>query len=299
LLTRVAHEVEFESKLGLAERYFRYSAECIHIARPQIVDPAGHLARFEEVFLSVVQLLDELNDELSTRAREIEGKYDLSQNVVRLSMVANLKLRGRSDVLSSIATLLIRGTLGVDLKVELPDKGEVPVTQPILIAIRGALTRLASVVNAGKRDADRVFREGLDTAIVEDYFDPRRIARAAVIHHLEIARKNLLSLEGVPDNVRAGIDREIGVILTQLRRPAPSWGTVFSKLTQVAVMVGGLTAFGAQIDECYANIKRAVDIVATSSLVRPQETYYERTAPVAGLPPAIAKPPASDDHTSR
>src|SRR4051812_6334867 len=72
--------------------YFSYAARCINPFTPIITDPADHLSFFEEVYLSGVSMLDDEAPALAQHARSIEKAANLSQSIIRLSIVRGVPL---------------------------------------------------------------------------------------------------------------------------------------------------------------------------------------------------------------
>ena len=274
---------------GLREssRYFSWAAAAIDPVGFIVVDSPGHLPRFEDVFLLATRTLREWVPDLAERLQELDRRVDLCQNVQRLAGVSNTPLINFRHPRGFLARFAAPED-GIALTLSTPERGEVPANRNMLVHVRGAIQRAAGITAAGAREAGEIWTDLKDTIVIENVYDPRRIARGILTLHLTAAL-NAWDNAPVPDAVKSPVAKQLREAISDVSRDKPPWNRVFSRISQIAIIVAGLTTFGAEVDDCYANIRKALNLMT--------ETAAIRISDPADIPLLIQRPsdPASAD----
>lgn len=249
--------------LQTARKYLAATAETLQIGERRISDPQNLLRRFEEVFLATIAILDQVSPPVAERARAIESELDLSQNLVRISFHRGHSIRNW--------TLQVRllSFLGIDFpipRVTLPNRGEVRVDPDLMVEFRSALHRLSAVVATAQREAERLKRDREDILHLGGVFDPERVSKEYVTHFINRAIKSLQDHQEIPAAVRDSMVESLVDISRDLGERETPWNRVFSKLPQVAWVLAALVTIGANVDDAYDNVRRALDFIGQSSV---------------------------------
>jgi hypothetical protein len=264
--------------------YLAWAASAIDPMDLIVVDKNFHLDRFEDVFLLMLGILRDWTPSLYERAAEVEKASRLCDNVHRLATVCNAPLYRFGHRLGWLSKWASTESV-FSVTVNLPDKGEVPITRNTLVQLRSAVQRVAGIAGAGAREVAGVLENAKETLIVEHVYDPRRIAKGLLLKHVTAAAAALQRMD-LPPSVKATVDKQLRDTISDIERPSTPWNRVFSRLSQLAVIIGGLTAFGAEIDDCYENIRKALNVMTETSVVH---------EPPTNQPPMLIANPASQD----
>lgn len=267
LLDPSRNEYEFHDKLILAQKYMTKCANCIYPHYLQVVDKDGLLKRFEEVYLTVKSIVKIFSPELSMRIMNIEESLSLSQNILRLGMLAKEELSKSYHLVDFLKPFEVKIT---SIKLTIPDKGSTKISNQLFLELKTALTRLAGLCGAAARIAKDWWLSNEDVLVIEDFYDPRKVSKGYLTVLVNNIIKSLADNESVPHQVRKQLTTEMNEVLSDLKKRKSSWNNVLSKLSQTMMVLAALITIGANVDEAYENAKEALNYISTQALSIPK-----------------------------
>jgi len=267
LLNPDTSDYRLHGKLMLARDYMLYCAERIIPKDSAIVDPLGMLKRYEEVLFGIINLVSIFNEELANRIKGIDKSLNLSQNVIRLGMIATdepqpFSLANR--FLQSFKISAFTSIAGVEL--QFPDNQKSHINTSVLIEIQTALNRVGGLCGAASRLAKEWWLSNEDVLVIDDFYDPRKVSKTYLDILIANIQSSIISDERVPNNVLKRLDDELEEIRQELRKGKTSWNKVLSRLSQVVMILAALVTIGAGTDEAYQNSLKAFDYVSNQSI---------------------------------
>jgi hypothetical protein len=265
---------DFYMKLEAARDYFEACSRCVYPDLVQIVDSQGLLKRFEEVYLAVYALVKDIAPDLAERLQQLESRLNLSQNVVRLSVVATVELVP-PGMLAKLGMRFFGVAINVsNVALTLPDEQKQKPSQELLLDVQVALRRLAGLAGAGSRRAKEYWLSNEDVLVVDGFYDPRKVAKNTVVIYLTQALRDIESNTSIPGPVVKALQAELGSVIEELGRQKTPWNKVLSRLSQVALLLAALVSASADVDKAYQNVLNALNSISRQAVpihVPPQQ----------------------------
>lgn len=266
ILSPPRQEWDFCNSLENGRDYILRCSDCFYPLHEQVVDKFGLLKRFEEVFLAITNLSRKFNSEITTRMIGIESKLDLSQNVVRLGMLATPDFKNRSIIQSFLYNLAGANLKFPAVSLTIPDRGAIKAGADLLLEIQTTLTRLAGLTGSVARIARDWWYSSEDVIVVDGYYDPRKANKELISDLLQRVVDLVKKNQSIPVPLKESIARELEESIKDLAKTKAPWNKILSRIAQVVMLLGALVTVGANVDEAYKNMQFAINYISREAL---------------------------------
>ncbi|MCW9709073.1 hypothetical protein [Fodinibius salsisoli] len=263
LLEANSSDRKLHGKLKIGQRYMLHCSNCFNPNNFSIEDEENLLIRFEEVFYAIQNIVEVFSLKLFEKIAEIESELNLSQNVVKLGMIDG---RLRRPPRGTFSKLL----LSPSHKIEIPEKGTVPLTKQLLLEIQTALARIGGLCAAASREAKEWWYSDEDVFVVEDYYDPRNVSKKYLKRLIDDIKESLHEDPNIPEKVIKKLHSELDDVTRELDKGKPSWNKIVSKVSQTVLVLAAVVTIAANLDDAYENAVKAFNYISQQSITVPR-----------------------------